>query len=72
MRLDAGEQLVRSEKFKSVMLKVKSFAYAESGSGIYVSIELFKKMGIEKEVMPKGKLIASTVGFVGEAVARRC
>jgi molybdate transport system substrate-binding protein len=56
------------EKFKRVMLEAKSFGYSDSASGIYVSTELFKRLGIEKDVMPKGKLI--TVGFVGEAVAR--
>ena len=56
------------EKFKRAMLRAKSFGYSESASGIYVSTELFKLLGIEKDVMPKGKLI--TVGFVGEAVAR--
>ena len=56
------------EKFKRAMLSAKSFGYSESARGIYVSTELFKLLGIERDVMPKGKLI--TVGFVGQAVAR--
>ena len=56
------------EKFRRAMLEAKSFGYSDSASGIYVSTELFKRLGIEKDVMPKGKLV--TVGFVGQAVAR--
>jgi molybdate transport system substrate-binding protein len=56
------------EKFKHAMLSVKSFGYSDAASGIYVSTALFRNLGIEKDVMPKGKLI--TTGFVGDAVAR--
>jgi len=56
------------EKFRRAMLEAKSFGYSDAASGIYVSTELFKRLGIEKDVMPKGKLV--TVGFVGQAVAR--
>lgn len=41
------------EKLKAVLLKANSIAYSSSASGIYVKTELFKKLGIEKEIATK-------------------
>ena len=41
------------EKLKAVLLKADSIAYSSSASGIYVKNELFKKLGIEKEMAAK-------------------
>jgi len=41
------------EKLKAVLLKANSIAYSSSASGIYVKNELFKKLGIEKEIATK-------------------
>jgi len=41
------------EKLKAVLLKANSIAYSSSASGQYIKAELFKKMGIEKEIATK-------------------
>jgi molybdate transport system substrate-binding protein len=45
---------------KEVLLHAKSVAYSDSASGVYVEKELFKKLGIQQEVGPKGKMIERT------------
>lgn len=45
---------------KAVLLKATSVAYSDSASGVYVEKELFKKLGIQQEVGPKGKMIERT------------
>lgn len=55
------------DAFKKALLDAKSIAYSDSASGIYLSTELFQKMGIADQVLPKSK---RTTGQVGLAVAR--
>ena len=55
------------EKFKSVLIYAKSIAYSDSASGVYIEAELFKKLGIEKQIIPKAHMIEKTP--VGSLVA---
>ena len=55
------------EGLKRTLLAAPSIAYSDSASGVYISTELFKKMGIE-QVAAKAKMIPGTP--VGEVVAR--
>lgn len=55
------------EKFKSVLIHAKSIAYSDSASGVYIEAELFKKLGIEKQIIPKAHMIEKTP--VGSLVA---
>ena len=51
--------------FKRTLLSAKSIAYSDSASGVYLSTELFPKMGIADEIMRKSKKIeADPVGGV--------
>jgi molybdate transport system substrate-binding protein len=55
------------EGFKKALLEAKSIAYSDSASGVYLSTELFPRLGIADQVLPKSK---RTTGQVGLAVAR--
>jgi molybdate transport system substrate-binding protein len=44
---------------RRTLLAASSIAYSASASGVYVSTELYKKLGIEAEVMPKSRRILS-------------
>jgi molybdate transport system substrate-binding protein len=50
------------------LLQAKSIAYSASASGVYVSTELFQRLGIADQVMAKSKRIESE--RVGAVVAR--
>ena len=53
------------EAFKRTLLAAKSIAYSDSASGVYLSTELFPRMGIANEIMRKSKKIeADPVGGV--------
>jgi molybdate transport system substrate-binding protein len=54
--------------FTKTLLDAKSIAYSDSASGVYLSTELFKRLGIEKEIAAKSHRILGDP--VGEAVAR--
>jgi len=56
------------ESFKRTLLDAKSVAYSDSASGVYLSGELFKRLGIEREMHDKAHVVAGTP--VGEIVAR--
>jgi molybdate transport system substrate-binding protein len=56
------------EALKKTLLNAKSVAYSDSASGVYLSRELFKRLGIEQEMLAKGRVIPGTP--VGEIVAR--
>jgi molybdate transport system substrate-binding protein len=56
------------EKFRQALLDAKSVAYSDSASGAYVSTELFKQLGIEKEMASKAHEVQATP--VGEIVAQ--
>lgn len=52
---------------RQTLLAAKSIAYSDSASGVYVSTELFRRLGIE-QVAAKGRKIEGTP--VGETVAK--
>jgi molybdate transport system substrate-binding protein len=56
-----------ADALKRALLAAKSVAYSDSASGVYVSSEMFKKLGIEEEMMSKARMIPATP--VGEIVA---
>jgi molybdate transport system substrate-binding protein len=56
------------EAFRNALLQAKSVAYSDSASGVYIATELFKRLGIEKEMAAKSKQIPGEP--VGLVVAR--
>jgi molybdate transport system substrate-binding protein len=53
------------DAFKRTLLNAKSIAYSDSASGVYLTTELFPKLGIADQIMPKSKKIeADPVGGV--------
>ena len=56
------------EAFKRAMLDAKSLAYSSSASGVYLSTDLFPRLGIADQIKGKSKLIGSEP--VGAVVAR--
>lgn len=56
------------DALKRTLLDAKSIAYSASASGTYLSTELFQKLGIADQVLPKSKRIVSE--RVGTVVAR--
>jgi molybdate transport system substrate-binding protein len=57
-----------TEAVKRALLAAKSVAYSDSASGVYVSTEMFGKLGIADEMKDKARQIPATP--VGEIVAR--
>jgi molybdate transport system substrate-binding protein len=57
-----------ADALKRTLLAAKSIAYSDSASGVYISTELFQKLGIADEV--KGKHRAIPAEPVGGVVAR--
>ena len=55
------------DALKRTLLAAKSIAYSSSLSGVYVSTELFQRLGIADQVMGKSKRFE---GMVGPAIAR--
>ena len=59
------------DSLRTTLLNVKSIAYSDSASGVYVSTELFRRLGIADQVSGKSRMIpAEPVGLVvarGEA-----
>jgi molybdate transport system substrate-binding protein len=53
---------------KRALLAAKTIAYSDSASGVYVSTEMFRKLGIEEEMKGKARQIPATP--VGEIVAK--
>jgi len=56
------------DAIKRALLAAKSVAYSDSASGVYVSTEMFEKLGISAEMKDKAKKIPATP--VAEIVAR--
>jgi molybdate transport system substrate-binding protein len=56
------------EALKRALLNAKSIAYSDSASGVYISSELFQRLGIAKEVAGKSRMIPAEP--VGQVVAR--
>jgi molybdate transport system substrate-binding protein len=57
-----------ADSVKRALLAARTIAYSDSASGVYVSTEMFRKLGIEKEMEGKARKIPATP--VGEIVAR--
>jgi molybdate transport system substrate-binding protein len=57
-----------ADAVKRALLAVKTVAYSDSASGVYVSTEMFGKLGIADEMKDKARKIPATP--VGEIVAR--
>jgi len=56
------------EAVKRALIDAKSIAYSDSASGVYVSTELFQRLGIADEVKGKSRMIPAEP--VGAVVAR--
>jgi molybdate transport system substrate-binding protein len=56
------------EAFRKTLLQARSVAYSDSASGVYLQNELFKRLGIEKEMAPKSHMIPATP--VGEILVK--
>ena len=57
-----------ADALKRALLAVKTIAYSDSASGVYVSTEMFDKLGITDAMKDKARKIPATP--VGEIVAR--
>jgi molybdate transport system substrate-binding protein len=55
------------DALKRALLAAKSIAYSDSASGVYISTEMFDKLGIAEEMKHKARKIPATP--VGEIVA---
>jgi molybdate transport system substrate-binding protein len=60
--------LSSADTVKKALLAAKSIAYSDSASGVYVSTEMFAKLGIADAVKDKSRMIPATP--VGEIVAK--
>jgi molybdate transport system substrate-binding protein len=56
------------DALKQTLLAAKSIGYSDSASGVYLSTELFPKLGIAAQIKAKSKKIEANP--VGEAVAK--
>ncbi len=59
--------IATEEQLRQFLLKAKSIAYSESASGVYLSTELFPRLGIANAIASKSRMIVGRP--VGEAVA---
>jgi molybdate transport system substrate-binding protein len=64
----ARPDISSADSLKRALQAAKSIAYSDSASGVYVSTEMFKKLGIEEEMKDKARKIPATP--VGEIVAK--
>ena len=56
------------EKFKQALLAAKSIAYSDSASGVYLSTDAFKRIGVYEEIKDKSRKIPAEP--VARVVAR--
>jgi molybdate transport system substrate-binding protein len=56
------------ESFKKALLAAKSIAYSDSASGVYLSTELFKRIGVYDQIKDRGRKIPAEP--VAKVVAR--
>jgi molybdate transport system substrate-binding protein len=56
------------ERFRGVLLNAASIGYSASASGVYIETEMFRRLGIHEQVMPKARRIYSEA--VASVVAR--
>jgi molybdate transport system substrate-binding protein len=54
--------------FRETLLRARSIAYSDSASGVYIGTEMYRKLGLEKELAAKSKQILAEP--VGLSVAR--
>ncbi|WP_316169161.1 MULTISPECIES: substrate-binding domain-containing protein [unclassified Bradyrhizobium] len=57
-----------AEAVRRMLIAAKTIAYSDSASGVYVSTEMFDKLGIKDEMKGKARMIPATP--VGEIVAQ--
>jgi molybdate transport system substrate-binding protein len=57
-----------ADTVKQALLAAKSVAYSDSASGVYVSTEMFARLGIADQMKDKARMIPATP--VGEIVAK--
>jgi len=57
-----------AETIKQALLSAKTIAYSDSASGVYVSTEMFDRLGIAAQMKDKARMIPATP--VGEIVAQ--
>lgn len=58
VRQGAAKPLIGTDaELKNALLKARSVAYSDSASGVYIEKQLFKKLGIEQQLVPKSKMI---------------
>jgi molybdate transport system substrate-binding protein len=55
------------EAFKNALLAARSIAYSDSGSGTYLSTQLFARLGVVDQVLPKSRRVRGPPS--GEPVA---
>ena len=63
----AKPDISNADAVKRMLLAAKTIAYSDSASGVYVSTEMFDKLGIKDEMKDKARKIPATP--VGEIVA---
>jgi molybdate transport system substrate-binding protein len=56
------------EAFKKTLLEARSIAYSDSASGVYISKELFPRLGLAEQMKDKARMIPAEP--VGRVVAR--
>jgi molybdate transport system substrate-binding protein len=56
------------DSFKRTLLAAKSIAYSDSASGVYLSTELFPRLGIADQIKGKSRMISTEP--VGKVIAR--
>ncbi len=56
------------DAFKAALLGAASIAYSDSASGVYIETEMYRKLGLERELAPKSRMIVAE--RVGNVVAR--
>ncbi|MEG5262720.1 substrate-binding domain-containing protein [Pseudomonas sp. JDS28PS106] len=56
------------QELKKTLLDARSVAYSDSASGVYIEQQLYKKLGIEQQLVPKSKMIERIP--VGSVVAK--
>jgi len=69
VRAGARKPDISSEaRLRQVLLDARSIAYSDSASGVYISSEMLKKLGIADAVAGKARMVPGTP--VGEVVAK--
>jgi molybdate transport system substrate-binding protein len=64
----AAPDITSVAAFRRALRQARSVAYSDSASGVYIAGELFKRLGIEKEMASKSRQVPAEP--VGQVVAR--